>query len=226
MRSIGPQIWIEDQPWQVPLFGSFGQRMTIIRLRSGELMIISPVKLDQNRREELAKLGPVRYLIGPNSMHHLSLKSYQEAFPEAKMAAPAKLQEKRKDLQFQITLEDGKTDPWSDEVDMVLVNSKSKMSEAVFFHRASRTLILTDLLFNVPEPRTWTQKIAYSLNGMQKLPVMSRIGRKLFNDHQHLKEKVKSISKWDFDQVVVAHGEIIVKGGKAKFLESFQWLEG
>jgi len=225
MRSIGPEIWIEDQPSHVPLFGNFGIRMTVIRLKSKELMIISPVPLNEVLRAEIESLGPVRFIMGPNSMHHLSLRKYHEAFPEAQLAAPVKLQAKRKNLAFQITLKEGEKYPWSDEVDILLVDSKTKLSEVVFLHKPSRTLILTDLLFNLPAPQTLVQKLAYAANGLQKQPMMSRLARIFFNDRPHLRKKVDEISRWDFDQIVIAHGNIIENSGKRKFLDSFQWLQ-
>lgn len=224
MRSIGPKIWIEDQPWVVPAFGNFGIRMTVIQLNTEELMLISPVPLNEVLKGELEALGPVGYIIGPNSMHHLSLRMYHEAFPKAPLAAPLKLQKKRSKLPFQLTLEEGPTYPWSEEVETLLIDSKSKISEAVFYHKPSRTLILTDLLFNLSQPRTWIQKLAYSLNGVREQPKMSRLGRLFFNDHLQLKEKVLKIAEWDFEQVIVAHGDFIANNGKQKFLDSFRWL--
>ena len=225
MKSMGPKIWTVEQAFKVPFFGNIGSRMTVIQLKNGELMLISPVAFSPKIGQELDTLGPVRYLIGPNSTHHLSLQKYQEVYPTAQLCGPRKLQKKRFDLPFQITLEEGGQYPWSEEVGMLLINSPKKMCEAVFFHQPIRSLIVTDLLFNLPQAKSLIQKWAYRLNGIENRPVMTKMGRSIWKDSSHLKEKIKTISHWDFDQIVLAHGETVPNNGKQKFLDSFSWLQ-
>lgn len=224
MRSIGPKIWIEERPLKLPVVGNIGMKMITIQLQNGELMLISPVPLNESLKQELKDLGPVKYLVGPNSLHHLSLRPYHEAYPEAALAGPMKLQ-KRKKLKFDITLVEGQVYDWSAEVDMLLVDTKGMMCEAVFFHKPSKTLIVTDFLHNLPKPNDLSGKIVYYLNGFYRGLTTSNLARMAWNDRKYLKERTAKMSQWDFDQIVMAHGEIIPKDGKQKFLQSIQWLQ-
>jgi hypothetical protein len=44
-------------------------RMTIIRLADGGLLLHSPTRFDFDLARELEKIGPIRYLVAPNSAH-------------------------------------------------------------------------------------------------------------------------------------------------------------
>lgn len=223
MRSIGPKIWVEEQPMILPLMGDIGRRMTVIQLANKELMIISPVPMTENLSKELMELGQIRYLIGPNSTHHLSLRPYHQQFPDALLAAPEKLQ-KRKKMSFQITIREGQVMPWSAEVQNLIVDSPGMMSEAVFLHSLSRTLIVTDLLFNIYKADSKLKEWALRLNKAYGQLGMSRMGQFAWKDRDELRKKIEMILNWDFEQIVLAHGEIVVKNGRQKFRESFNCL--
>jgi hypothetical protein len=91
----------------------------------------------------------VRWIIGPSKVHHFYLADYVRAFPEALLGGAPGLPEKRKDLRFQIVLDDAAAPLWGDEIRMQLFRGAPLMNEVVFFHQVSRTLLLTDLAFHV-----------------------------------------------------------------------------
>jgi hypothetical protein len=43
-------------------------------------------------------------------------------------------------------------------------------------------------------------------------------------DHKAARESVAKILEWDFDRVIVTHGDVLESGGKAKFAEAFSYL--
>ncbi|MGH7288693.1 MAG: DUF4336 domain-containing protein [Myxococcota bacterium] len=135
--------------------GDIGARMTVIRLSDRMLMLHSPVELDAALKSALDGLGSVRWILGPSKAHHLFLLAYVKSFPEASLCGAAGLAEKRQDLRFQHVLSDTAPDGWPGEVSFHFVGGAPFMNEVAFLHRPSRTLVLTDLVFNVgPKPRT------------------------------------------------------------------------
>lgn len=224
MKSIGPQIWIEERPFELPLFGDVGVRMTVIQLKGGGLVLISPVPLTEELLKELANLGPVRFLVGPNSMHHLYLSEYHRRFPDAALTGPHKLAQKRKDLSFAVQLDESSPSEWADEIITLKVDSPGSMAEIVFFHSPSRTLIVTDLLFHIQNADSAFQRTLFRLNGCYQKLAMTRIGRLLWKDRSELSRKVEQIAGWDFDRIILAHGEIVTSHGREKFLQAFSWL--
>jgi glyoxylase-like metal-dependent hydrolase (beta-lactamase superfamily II) len=90
-----------------------------------------------------------------------------------------------------------------------------KVQEFAVFHRASRTLIVGDLLFNFPENATWWTKFAARwLLRLDRLVGMSLVFRSMIQDKPAFRRSLDEIFAWDFDRVIVGHGEVVERGGK------------
>jgi len=48
----------------------FGTRMTVCRLSSGSLWVHSPIRPNEELRQELNSLGTVRFVVAPVRQHH------------------------------------------------------------------------------------------------------------------------------------------------------------
>ena len=70
--------------------------MTVIRLADGSLMLHSPVQCNDETRALVEELGPVRYVVSPNKLHHFFLGRWAEACPGAEIWAPPGLRRKRR----------------------------------------------------------------------------------------------------------------------------------
>ena len=55
LRELAPNLWITERPQRFLGF-EMGTRMTVIRLRSGDLFLHSPVRLDPELRKQLDAL--------------------------------------------------------------------------------------------------------------------------------------------------------------------------
>ena len=93
-----------------------------------------------------------------------------------------------------------------------------------FFQRASRTLILCDLAFNFgPRTATSTRLLmtllrSYGYFGPSKLDPL------LIRDRRAARESLERILGWDFDRVIVAHGEVLERGGHELLRRGYSWL--
>jgi hypothetical protein len=106
---------------------------------------------------------------------------------------------------------------WSGEVDVLQLDGMPKLREHVFLHRATRTLIVADLVFNFgPRSSAWTRWFFRWLGGIRQFPGMSRLFRASIRDRAAFARSIQTMMQWDFDRLIVGHGEIIECGAKAK----------
>lgn len=118
--------------------------------------------------------------------------------------------------------------PWDGAIDTLPV-AGSYMTEVEFFHRASRTLILTDLIENFEPDKV----------GSLFLRLLTRIGgvspphgglprdlRLTFTGQheQGLKAAVETMLAWDPERVIFAHGRWHQAQGTAELRRAFKWL--
>jgi len=224
LQKLAENIWVAAAPQRF-LGLQIGTRMTIVRCKGEKLFLHSPVPLTQELRESLPALGEVGAIVAPNRYHHLHVKDYIEKYPEALVCAAPGLPEKRKDLRFHDVLREEPPEAWEGNLEQTLVRGMPALNEVVFFHPASRTLILTDLCFNYPPSessllrlyRRWIQDYEAKF-------AMARLIKLMVRDRQALESSCERILRWDFDRVTVTHGEVLESGGKEAFRNAVRWL--
>jgi hypothetical protein len=204
----------------------FSTRMTVVRLSDGGLFLHSPIRLDDGLRAELDALGEVRTIIAPNKFHHLFAGDCRSAYPKAKLYAAPGLPAKRKDLKFDGLLADEPRIEWRGDLEQRIIRGMPMLNEVAFFHPASRTLILTDLVFNVPRGRSWGLPILSQLLGLSGRFGPSRLGRWLIRDQQATRASLGTILRWDFDRLILAHGDVVETGGRQKLRDAFGFILG
>lgn len=232
LKAVGENIWVVDGPvirmkW---LWTSlpFSTRMTVVRLADGGLWLHSPTQLTPELRAEVERLGPVRFIVAPNKIHYWWVRDWQEAFPQALCFAAPRVEEnaKARGAVFQRVLDAAPVAEWSGEIDHVLVEG-GFMVEADFFHRASQTLILTDLIENF-EPtklhgRLW--RLVCRMGGvLDPHGSMPRDMRATFLGHRDgVKTAVETMIGWAPERVIVAHGRCYEGNVEAELRRAFGW---
>lgn len=223
LEALAPNLWVAARP--LPLIvGDIGTRMTVIRLADGGLFLHSPVRLDAETRAALDDVGPVRWIIGPNKVHHFFIGDYLSAYSDARAYGAPGLAAKRKDLRFEGVLGDEPPPAWRDEIDQHLFRGAPTIAEIVFFHRASRTLLLTDLAFNVPAGHAGGGRFFHWLVGATGRFGPHRFVRAMMRDHAAARGSVTRILEWDFDRIIVPHGHVLERGGRQHFAAAFAFL--
>jgi hypothetical protein len=223
VRALAPGLWVADRPFSTGL-AELGTRMTIVRLADGGLFLHSPVKLDDATRRALDALGPVRAVVCPSRVHHLFAGDYVAPYPDAKLYGPPGLAEKRKDLRFHATLGDEPEPAWRGVLEQHLFRGHPLLGEVVFFHGATRTLITTDLVFNVPVGRTRGARLFYWLVGAEGRIGPHRLIRVTLRDRKAARASADRILGWDFDRITVTHGDVVERGGHEAFRSGFSFL--
>lgn len=223
LRELAKDIWIAERPQR--FYGlEVGTRMTAIRLRDGSLLLHSPVLLDRELRRELDAVGRVRFTVAPNRVHHLYAGEVAAAYPGARLWVAPGLARKRPDLVFVGVLGDEAPAEWKGEVDQVFFRGRPYENEVVFFHRDSRTLIMCDLAFNVgPRAAAPTRLLMKLLRSYGRFGP-STLDPWLIRDRQAARQSLERILAWDFDRVVVAHGDVLESGGRDALRRGYSWL--
>ena len=223
LRKLADDLWVAERPQR--FYGlEVGARMSVIRLASGDLLLHSPLRLDPDLRRQLDAIGPVRFAVAPNRVHHLYAGEVAQVYPGARLWVAPGLARKRPDLRFEGELGDEAPPEWRGQVDQTFFRGRPYENEVVFCHRASRTLIICDLAFNFgPATATPTRLL------MQLLRSYGRFGPStldplLIRDRAAARQSLERILGWDFDRVIVAHGDVLEHGGREGLPSGYRWL--
>jgi len=229
-KPVAAGVWLIDGP-AIRFYGMpFTTRATILRLADGGLWVHSPTKLNDGLAAEVTALGPVRHLVAPNWIHYAYVEEWQAAFPEAVAWAATGVAKRARsrgmDLQFDHDLGQEAPDDWAGEIDQMIVRGSKIHREAVFFHRASKTLILTDLIENFEAPKVGfffrlAARIAGILDPDGKSPIDMR---QTFRDRDQLREDVERMIAWGPERVIMSHGRWYERDGVAELKRAFRWV--
>lgn len=222
LRELDPGLWVAEHPFR--LAGArFGVRVTLVRLADGGLWLHCPIPLGDGLREQIQAQGAVRYIVAPNKVHYLWLAENAEAFPDARLYLAPGLAEKRPALPGGEVL-DETTAPWSADLDQAFIGGWSFLNETVFLHRASRTAILTDIAFNLRAPRTLLERISLGILGAYDRCGPSRLARVTMRDRVLVRHGLDRLLAWDFERVVLAHGDVVEGGGREILRRAYAFL--
>ncbi len=223
LRQLDENIWVDER--RQAFYGvEVGTRMTVIRLPGERLLLHSPVELDANLRTELDALGRVSYAVAPNRVHHLYAGEVAKLYPGARLWVGPGLERKRPDLEYVALLGDEAPEEWSEQVQQTFFRGRPYENEVVFFHRASRTLILCDLAFNFGPSAAAPTRILMKLLRSYGRFGPSTLDPLLIRDRGAARQSLERILTWDFDRVVVAHGDVLERGGHDALSRGYDWL--
>lgn len=221
--AIADGMWALERRSSVILGITLPCRSTLIRLASGGLLVHSPPPLDQAARAALEQLGPVTAVIAPNSLHHSYVPENAMAFPGAQVFLAPGLAERIAKLPQGATLSDEPDARWRDEIEQFVIRpDPGGLSEVTFFHRPSKTVILTDFSMNLVRAHTRRQAAYWRVAGYPAAFGPSRIVRMTaFRDRRVAVTYASRVLQWDFERIVMCHGEIVERGGREVFRAAF-----
>jgi hypothetical protein len=113
---------------------------------------------------------------------------------------------------------------WGDQVLHHLFAGAPYLNEVVFLHRRTRTLLLTDLAFNVQPGERNQARIFHWLVGATGRFGPHRIVRSTMRDRKAARGSLAAILAWDFDRIIVTHGDVLEHGGRAALQAAFAFL--
>lgn len=226
LEEFGPSLYLADGP-TVSFYGfPYPTRMAVARLSDGTAWIWSPISLTEELASEVEAKGPIRYIVSPNKIHHLFLGEWAERWPEARMYAPPGLARKKPEIRFDAELGDEPDVAWADDIDQVIFHGSFAMEEVVFFHRASRTAIICDLIQRHAEENMsgWIGKLMRLDSLVGEHGSTPREWRASFLRRAPARAAREKLLGWKPDRLIIAHGECAQSGATAIIEEALSWI--
>ena len=226
LRSYAKDLWLAEGPVVSFLGFPYPTRMAVVRLASGELWLWSPVAWSEALGEALDALGPVAHLVAPNKLHHLYLQGWLDRHPAARVYAPPGLAAKRTDLHFHAELGDAPDPAWQGEIDQVVFRGSFFVEEVVFFHRASATVLVCDLIqrFDPAAMKGWRGLLMRANALVGPDGSTPREWRATFVPRAPARRALATALGWAAERLVIAHGVLPEENGRDALARGFRWL--
>jgi hypothetical protein len=199
-----------------------GTRMTVVRLRDGGLFVHCPVALDDATRRAVQALGEVRAVVASSLYHHLYVGEWMRAFPEALFAACPGLPDKRPELAWGHVLGAEPHPIWAGDLEQASLSARFER-EVVFFHTRTRTLICADALLNLRRHPSRLTRLVARLMG-NTAPGKGWPERFAVRDRPLARQQLDRLLRWEIDAIVLAHGELVRRDGRAVLRDAYAWL--
>jgi hypothetical protein len=214
IRAVAPKLWCLDGEWRKT---TFRRRMTILADSNGDLLIHNPFSLKESDYKKVAALGNVRWIVAPNRFHCSEVVEFALRFPAAEIHSSPLAVKSLKGCELKIL-----PNSWKHEdIRAVEISGTRGLGEIVFYHPWSKTLIVTDLVFNELKGKNTIEQAFFRANGIVGFSV-SRIFRFIFTKNEkELLNSIAGLLKFDFDRLIPNHGSILETGAKEKLRQGF-----
>jgi len=226
LQEFGHSLYVADGP-TVSFFGfPYPTRMALARLRDGSVWVWSPIALTPELERAVDALGPVAHLVSPNKIHHLFLKAWSERWPEARRYAPPGLARRAPELAFSAELGDEPDPAWAADLDQVIFRGSFAMEEVVFFHRASHTAIVGDLVQRHDPARAtgfkgWVMRLDGLVGARGSTP---REWRATFLHRGPARRARSRLLAWQPERLLIAHGACAQEGATQILSRALAWI--
>ncbi len=231
LKPVAESVWIVDSG-PISAFGmSLPVRMTVIRLGNGDLWLHSPTRYDDALRAELERHGRIRHLVAPNIAHWMFVRDWQQRCPDAVTWAAPSLRErgqvKKSGVRLDRDLDEMPPAEWAGEMEHALVPGGAGFREIDFFHKPSRTLVLTDLVVNLePGKLSALTRTFARLTGVLapngKAPLYLRLV--LRARRSEAAAGAARMLAWAPERVIFTHGSWFERDSTAALRRSLAWL--
>jgi hypothetical protein len=225
-QNFAENVSIIDGPLVRAIGVPLPTRMIVVKLADGSLWLNSPVSVPLEVLNRITAWGPVEYLVAPTKLHVWRLIEWHALFPDAELWAPPQIPNEFKGLPFAGILRDAPPDDWAADLDQLVFKGNFFVQEVFFLHKRSRTVILADFIQN---HRITTGKpilgalwklggVAYPHGGVPRDIRLS------FTDRNLARRSLQKLLSWEFDKLIIAHGNCIEKGARPFVERAFRWL--
>lgn len=214
LEPVAEGVYIQRHPLRM-MGCHLGRVVTVIRLGSGKLLIHSTAPFSNEDRSDILSVGEPAYLMEASNFHDTATDEGRRAFGEVPYFVPSG---------FKKMSDPGTADidelPDDGEVVIVKIGGVPKLNEYAVFHTPTKTLIVADLFFNLPDSvGTWTKWFLKTTVGLDTYPGQSRLLSHYIKDRSAYIDSVNQIAELDFDRIIVGHGDPVTHDAKAVFRE-------
>ena len=226
LEEFGPSLYAADGPTVSFMGFPYPTRMAVVRLSDGSSWVWSPVGLTDELASAVDAIGPVRYVVSPNKIHHLFLAGWRERWPEARVYAPPGLAKRKPELHFDAELGDAPDPAWADDIDQVIFRGSFAMEEVAFFHRASRTAVICDRIQRPPKSamKGWKGAMMRIDGLVGPKGSTPREWRASFVRRAATREAREKVLGWEPERLLIAHGDCAQTGATEIIRDALKWM--
>ncbi|MBX3232260.1 MAG: DUF4336 domain-containing protein [Labilithrix sp.] len=225
LRVIAEGVWgIEDVVTPSPGF-RMPARATVVRLAGGEVVLHAPLAIDDEVARELAALGPVKHIVAPSCLHWMFVKGAVERYPDARVLGVEGLEQKLT-AKAGVRFEPLANGAFGDELEVLRIAGAPSINEHVLLHGPSRSLLLSDLVFNIHADASWPMSMLLWINGAHRKTAQSRVWRFAVKDRAAAAESASALLARDYERVVVGHGDVIEDDARERMRRALAWMTG
>ena len=231
LKPFAEDVWIVDGPEiGMRYFGltlPFPTRMTVVRMPGGKVWVHSPIAWNDSLGAAIDWLRPLCYLVAPNTLHHSHLADWHVHYSRARSYGAPGLAGKGPRPAFDEVL--GKEPPaaWGDAFRQCLVPG-TLVTEVDFLHRASLTLVLTDLIEKFEPSRVrkrllrWTMQAFGAADPDGKAPIDMQLS--FIRHRPAVREAARQMIAWAPDRIVLSHGRCYGRDAVLELRRAFRWV--
>ncbi|KAJ7636971.1 hypothetical protein FB45DRAFT_452762 [Roridomyces roridus] len=218
IREVTSSITTFSKPFARYGFVPFGGRTTAIRLSTGDVWVLASTPLTKDTKEAIDKMGPVKWIMAGDMVHYMYLAQFKEEYPEAKVIGVEKMKSEGVELAgaYGVDAPDTKYG-FEDEIRAVYF-SGFKNKDVAWFHVESKTLVVADLMFNLPANEQYSKS-----KSNPRLPIFGSLTpwggiHKHFvwglgEDKAAMKRDAQTVLEWGPERIIMCHGDVIETDG-------------
>lgn len=229
LYPFGDNIWTAEGPLVRDMRMWFTTRMTVVKLTNGCMWLESPIPVSTDTLKSITDMGPVRYLVANTPRHVWRLDAANKLFPDAQLwvPRPTRVTLEQGDLDYTGILTDTPPPDWTDDFEQLVLKGSSQLSEVLFFHKRSGTVIIGDLIANnrKVKGKPFTNFMFKLMGVSYPNGGVARDIRLSFTKRDLTRESLERLLSWDFDKLIIAHGDCIESNAKSYVEEKFRWLK-
>lgn len=205
LTLVDDGIWTVTGELHMPLT-PLERRMTIVRLKDGDLIIYSAIALDERQMQRIEAAGRPAWLVVPGDHHRTDAKIWKDRYPDIKVVAPAGA---RKAAEDAVHVDMTEPDFQDDEVSFVTVRGLAGHEAALIVRRkAGTTLIVNDIIGNMPRGSGFVLRLMGFAGDEPHVPGPVKWGLK---DKAGLRQQLLSwASQPALRRIIMSHGEPVV----------------
>lgn len=225
LELVAEGVFTYGEELRLPGGFAMPTRAAVLTLPGGRVALHSPLQLDDETARSIDALGEVAVIVAPSRRHWLFAAAAKERYPRAALAVAPSVAEKIGRAVDEVLPASGSMVS-APELAVRRVDGAASADEHVIFHAASRSLLVSDLVFNVHEGGNVGMRVVFRAVGAWGRLAQSRAWRLMVDDRAAAGRSVEDVLAWDLERVVVGHGEVVQDDARERLATALAWMRG
>jgi hypothetical protein len=200
LEQVADRLWTVTGELKMPL-GKTVRRMTVAKLANGRLVIYSAIALDEAEMKKLESIGRPSVLVVPSGIHRIDAGPWKKRYPDLLVIAPSGARDRIGEV---VSIDTSRVELGDPNIRVFPVPGTDERELAMV---AGKTLVLNDLIFNLPRMKgiaQWLYRLMGFGPGHPTIPKL--VAKKLVADEKLVNAQLRRWANDGFERILVAHG--------------------